>query len=93
MLNVLTRYLDTETTRPDARLVHLVREAIEAVTDANHSRNTDAFQSGSIFTGQRGRPKLEDIRTRWTKRASALVVSVSKYLVSTFNTQSNLNKV
>ena len=62
-----------------------VREAIEAVTDANHSRNTDAFQSsGSIFTGQRGRPKSEVIRTRWTKRASALVVSVSKYLVSTF---------
>ena len=93
VLNVLTRYLDTETTRADARLVHLVREAIEAVTDAKHSRNTDAFQSGSIFTGQRGRPKLEVIRTRWTKRASALVVSVSKYLVSTFNTQSNLNKV
>ena len=64
VLNVLTRYLDTETTRADARLVHLVREAIEAVTDANHSRNTDAFQSGSIFTGQRGRPKLEVIRTR-----------------------------
>ena len=65
VLNVLTRYLDTETTRADARLVHLVRETIEAVTDANHSRNTDAFQPGSI-----------------------LVVSVSKYLVSTFNTQS-----
>ena len=59
VLNVLTRYLDTETTRADASTVHLVREAREAVTDANHSRSTDAFQAGSIFTGQRGRPKLE----------------------------------
>ena len=67
MLNVLTRYLDTETTRADARLVHLVREAIEAITDANHSRNTDAFQSGSIFTGQRGRPKLEVIRSGYRR--------------------------
>lgn len=57
--NVLTRYLDFETTRADARIVHLVREAREAVTDANHSRSTYAFQAGSIFTGQRGRPKLE----------------------------------
>ena len=44
----------------DVRKVHLVREAREAVTDAKHSRNTDAFQAGSIFTGQRGRSKLED---------------------------------
>ena len=39
--------------------VHLVREAREAVTDANHSRNTDAFQAGSIFTREPGPPKLE----------------------------------
>ena len=38
---------------------HLVREAREAVTDANHSRSTDAFQAGSIFTGEPGPPKLE----------------------------------
>ena len=57
--NVLTRYLDFETTRGDARIVHLVREAREAVTDANHSRSTYAFQAGSIFTGQCGWPKLE----------------------------------
>ena len=54
---MLTRYLDAETTRADACIVHLVREAREAVTDPNHSRSTDAFQAGSIFTGQRGRPK------------------------------------
>ena len=59
VLNVLTRYLDTETTRPDARIVHLVREVREAVTGANHSWSTDAFQAGSSFTGQCGRPKIE----------------------------------
>ena len=59
VLNLLTRYLDTESTRADARIVHLVREAREAVTHSNHSRSRDAFQAGSIFTGQRGRPKLE----------------------------------
>ena len=59
VLNVLARYLDTETTRADARIVHLVREAREAATNANHSRSADAFQAGSIFTGQRGRPKID----------------------------------
>ena len=58
-LNVLTSYLDTETTRADACIVHLVCEAREAVTDANHLRSTDVFQAGSIFTGQRGWPKLK----------------------------------
>jgi len=57
VLNVLARYLDTEGTRAHARIIHLVREAREAVTNANCS--TDAFQAGSIFTGQRGRPKLD----------------------------------
>ena len=42
----------------DVRKVHLVREAREAVTDANHSQSTDAFQAGSIFTGQHGWPKV-----------------------------------
>ena len=51
VLNLLTRYLDTESTRADARIVHLVREAREAVTHSNHSRSRDAFQAGSIFTG------------------------------------------
>ena len=59
VLNVLTRYLDTETTRADACIVHLVREVREAVTDANHLRSTDAFQASSIFTGQCGWPKIE----------------------------------
>ena len=59
MLNVLTSYSDTKTTRADARIVHLVHQAREAVTDANQSPSTDVFQAGSIFTGQRGRPKLE----------------------------------
>ena len=58
LLNVLTRYLDTETTRADTHIGHLVREAREAVTDANHSQSTDAFQAGSIFTGQHGWPKV-----------------------------------
>ena len=59
VLNVLTSYSDTKTTRADARIVHLVHQAREAVTDANQSPSTDVFQAGSIFTGQRGRPKLE----------------------------------
>ena len=63
MLNMLTRYLDTETTRADAACIaHLVREAREAVTDANHLRSTGVFQAGSIFTGQRGWSKLEDFQ-------------------------------
>ena len=36
VLNVLTRYLDTESTRADARIVHLVREAREVVTHSYH---------------------------------------------------------
>ena len=59
VLNVLTRYLDTESTRADPRIVHLVREAREVVTHANHSRSRNAFQASSIFTGQHERPKLE----------------------------------
>ena len=59
VLNVLTSYSDTKTTRADARIVHLVHQAREAVTDANQSPSTDVFQAGSIFTGQHGRPKLE----------------------------------
>ena len=88
VLNVLTRYLDTETTRADARLVHLVlmssnfgrpRCPVKMLPDWNASvfREWLASVTASIAS-----------RTRWTKRASGLVVSVSKYLVSTFNTQS-----
>ena len=39
VLNVLARHSDTETTRADTRIVHLVRDV---VTNANHSRSTDA---------------------------------------------------
>lgn len=49
VLNVLARYLDSEGTRVHARIIHLVREAREAVTNANCS--TDAFQAGSILLG------------------------------------------
>ena len=47
VLNVLMRYLDTETTRADACIVHLVREARETVSDTNHYRPV-AFLLGSV---------------------------------------------
>ena len=57
VLNVLARYLDTEGTEAiNARIIHLVGEAREAVINADHSRG--AFQAGCIFTGQSGSPKL-----------------------------------
>ena len=47
VLNVLMRYLDTETTRADACIVHLIREARETVSDTNHYRPV-AFLLGSV---------------------------------------------
>ena len=100
VLNVLTRrYLNTETTRADARIVHLVREVREAVTDANHSRSTDAFQAGSIFTGQRGRLKLDVpqeqlqflVERRFNTQQIASLLGVSQRTVERHLSECNLN--
>ena len=99
VLNVLTRYLDTETTRAYARIVHLVREMREAVTNANHSRSTDAFQASSIFTGQRGRPKLKVpqeqlqflLERRFNTPQIASLLGVSQRTVERRLSECNLN--
>ena len=92
-------YLDTETTRADARIVHLVHEVREVVTDAKHSPSTDAFQAGSIFTGQRGRPKLEVtqeqlqflIESRLNTPQIASLLGVSQQMVERRLREWNLN--
>ena len=98
-LNVLMRYLDNETTRAYAHIVHLVREAREAVTNANHSRRTEAFQASSIFTGQRGRPKLEVpqeqlqflVERRFNTPQIASLLGVSQLTVERRLSECNLN--
>ena len=78
---MLRRYLDAETTRADARIVHLVREAREAVTYANHSRSTDAFLAGSIFTGQRGRPKYRSSDIQVIKHSRRRLLNVGFWVL------------